>query len=308
MRSIKTYIDILKRKGFRYSLNEIWKQQRIHWIRSDYILALEYEDKVYRSLHKYKYVLKQTPQNKVIRENPFPDRIWVCWLQGFEHAPELVKRCIESIKKNSAGHEVVELYEENLSKYIIFPDYINAKYKKGQISKTHFSDLIRINLLAEYGGVWIDSTIFLSAPLPNYIFQTKLFCFKSSLLSEEKRKGSNSFLAAEAQNKIILETRNLLYEYWRRNNFVKHYFIFHLFFTMVTEWDEINKKQWKDVPYHSNVNPHILLFELFDPYSEQRLNEIYTDSSIHKLTYKISPEIIAQSKGTFYERLIMGTI
>ncbi|MCL2246260.1 MAG: capsular polysaccharide synthesis protein [Lentimicrobiaceae bacterium] len=309
MRSIKTYLDILKRKGFRYSIHEFWKQiQRLHWIRDHHILAMEYEDKVYRLLHKYKYVLKQTPQNKAVSENPFPDKIWVCWLQGFEHAPELVKRCLESIRKNSAGREVIELNEENLSKYITFPDYINNKYKKGQITMTHFSDILRINLLAEYGGIWIDATVFLSAPLPDYIFQSPLFCFKNSLLSSGKGKASSWFIAAEAQNKILLETRSLLYEYWRRNNFLKHYFLFHLFFSIASESDEINKKQWKSIHYFNNLNPHVLQFELFDPYNEQRLNEIYAFSAVHKLNYKVSAELLARSEGTFYEKVIMGTI
>jgi len=307
MRPIGEYINILKKKGFRYSFNEFRKQvQRLHWIRDDHILASEYEDKMYRYLHKYKYILQQKSEDKDCSPNPFPDKIWVCWLQGHAHAPALVKKCIESIQKNSAGREVVEINEENLGTYITFPKHIEIKYKKGLITKTHFSDIIRIALLAEYGGIWIDATVFLSAPLPDYIFQYPLFCYKMSLFSNTKAKASSWFIAAKAQNKIILQTRELLYEYWRWENFLKHYFIFHLFFSIAIESDEENKKQWQSIPYYNNVNTHVLQFELLNQYDEKRLNEICAYASVHKLNYKIPADKIAQSQGTFYEKLVTG--
>ena len=30
----------------------------------------------------------------------------------------------------------------------------------GQITKTHLSDLLRLELLIRYGGTWIDATVF----------------------------------------------------------------------------------------------------------------------------------------------------
>lgn len=42
-------------------------------------------------------------------------RIWFCWLQGMENAPELVKVCYESLCKNINDREIVVLTNENLS-------------------------------------------------------------------------------------------------------------------------------------------------------------------------------------------------
>jgi len=307
MRKINTYLDILKKKGFRYSFREFWKQiHRLHWIRNSSILKMEYEDKMYRYLHKYKYALQQKIEEKDGSINPFPNKIWVCWLQGFDNAPVLVKKCMESIKKNSAGREVIEINEENLSTFISFPDHIKTKYKKGKITRTHFSDIIRIALLAEYGGVWIDATVYLSAPLPDYIFQSPLFCYQSSLLTDGRIKASSWFIAAEAHQKIILETRNILYEYWKRKNFLKHYFLFHLLFSIVIESDEENTKQWQSISYHNNINTHVLQFELFNNYDKKRLKEIFAYASVHKLNYKIPADKIAASEGTYYEKLMAG--
>ena len=35
---------------------------------------------------------------------------------------------------------------------------IEEKFEKGKIGMAHFSDLLRISLLAKWGGMWIDST------------------------------------------------------------------------------------------------------------------------------------------------------
>lgn len=39
--------------------------------------------------------------------------------------------------------------------------------EKGNISNTQFSDILRINLLARYGGYWIDATCLLTQSTPN---------------------------------------------------------------------------------------------------------------------------------------------
>lgn len=41
--------------------------------------------------------------------------------------------------------------------------------EKGIITNTHFSDLLRIELLINHGGLWLDATTYLTGTLPNYI-------------------------------------------------------------------------------------------------------------------------------------------
>ena len=50
---------------------------------------------------------------------------------------------------------------------------------KGDYVNTHFSDILRIHLLAYYGGCWIDATCFQMAPIPLQILQSPLFLFRS---------------------------------------------------------------------------------------------------------------------------------
>ena len=50
--------------------------------------------------------------------------IWVCWFQGMEEAPELVKMCYKSLKKYNGYHDIFVLTDENIASYEKFPTYI----------------------------------------------------------------------------------------------------------------------------------------------------------------------------------------
>lgn len=305
MRSFATYRDILKKKGFRYSFHEAWKKiQRFHFLRDENILSLQWEYKTYTHLKKkYTDVLNRPFQEKTETPNPYPDKIWVAWLQGEENAPALVKKCIASVRQHSAGREVILITEKNISQYVTFPEYIQKKKAKGIIFNTHYSDLLRIFLLAQYGGIWIDSTVYLTAPLPAYILQAPLFCYKSSYLSPGKIKASNWFIAAERNNEIIVRTKELLLEYWKRENYLKHYFIFHFLFAIAIDTIPRLTEQWKAVPYFSNVEPHTLSFELTAPFDEKRWEQIKMLSPVHKLTYKLKPEQ-TERENTFLQMIL----
>ena len=66
MRSLATYRDILKKKGFRYSFHEAWKKiQRFHLLRDENILNLQWEYKTYTYLKKkYTDVLNRPFQER----------------------------------------------------------------------------------------------------------------------------------------------------------------------------------------------------------------------------------------------------
>lgn len=304
MRSLATYWNILTKRGLRYSIHEVWKKiQRFHVITDDRVLYLQVEAKTYKRLKsKYAYVLHTPFEKEITTPNPYPDKIWIAWLQGEENAPDLVKKCIASIRKNSAGREVILITEKNMSQYVTFPEYIQKKKAQGLIFNTHFSDLLRLFLLAQYGGIWIDATVLLTAPIPDYILNAPLFCFKTPFGSE-KIKASNWLIAAERNHEIISRTKDLLLEYWKHESFLTHYFIFHYFFAITIDALPPLTRAWEAVPYFNNVNPHVLLHELYEPYTDQRWEQIKGISSVHKLTYKFTPEQSGR-KNTFLQQIL----
>lgn len=50
-------------------------------------------------------------------------------------------------------------YGKNYKDYVNMPDYIIRKQQSGEIDLTHFSDILRMMLLAQHGGIWMDSTL-----------------------------------------------------------------------------------------------------------------------------------------------------
>ncbi|CBL21499.1 Capsular polysaccharide synthesis protein [Ruminococcus sp. SR1/5] len=74
--------------------------------------------------------------------------------------------------------EVIELNENNLFEYVKLPDKIVNMWKQKKITNANFSDLCRIALLADYGGLWIDATVFLTGKIDEKILQSDIFSIK----------------------------------------------------------------------------------------------------------------------------------
>ena len=245
---------------------------------------------------KYKKFLKHySAQKQTYHE--YSNKIWWCWLQGEENAPELCKACLKSIRKNCPEHEIIVITEENYKDYVSFPDFIIEKYQKGLISKTHFSDLLRLQLLITHGGAWIDSTCYLSEK-PDFIFNTPLFVFQNKERGDNSIAASSWLISSEKNNPILLLTRDMIFDWWKKHNHLFHYFLLHFFFTMAAEF---YKDEWADIPFFSNLPCHIMQRELFNPFEPVRFEQIKKMSAVHKLTYKFKDKIL---NGTIYEKIL----
>ena len=133
-------------------------------------------------LNNYRYVLDNVPS--VESSDKYKNAIWILWFQGEKNAPELVKKCIESVRYFHSDKQVIVLDFESLKNYIEIPNYIQEKYEKGIIPHANFSDYVRLCLLAKYGGTWIDSTLLLTDKLPDYMLNSELFMVKKSYCFE----------------------------------------------------------------------------------------------------------------------------
>lgn len=95
-----------------------------------------------------------------------PDRIWVFWWQGMAHAPASVNACVNSVMSHAGKREVIVLTQDNVCDYAVFPDRTYKLLRDGAITLTHFSDLLRYNLLSHYGGLWLDASMYVVKQLP----------------------------------------------------------------------------------------------------------------------------------------------
>lgn len=231
-------------------------------------------------------------------------RIWFCWLQGMENAPELVNVCYESLCKNIKDREIVILTNENLSQYVHLPDYIERKHKKGIIPDAAFTDMLRLELLRKYGGTWIDATVFCTGSEGiKDLLDADLFVFQQTQKDNTHFTGMSSWMmSSAANNSFLMVVRDLLYEYWREKNCVVDYFLIHLFFCMMAER---HPEVVEEMARKGNRIPHYLQRRLADPYDKNWMEELKKHSKFHKLTYRISDK--AKRKGTFYDVVIRGS-
>lgn len=230
------------------------------------------------------------------------NKIWFCWLQGIDSAPYIVKKCYKSLKENITDRRIEVITSENYKKFVSFPDYIQLKIDNGTISKTHFSDLLRLELLVKYGGTWIDATVYCSGSnIPKYYLDSDLFLFQNLKpgLDGQATRISSWFITAKSNNKMLKLTRALLYEYWKKNSRLIDYFLFHDFFELAIE---AYPDEWKKVIPIENGMPHILLLRLFSKYNAEIWNATKAEIPFHKLTYKFD-ENKTKLKGTYFSKI-----
>lgn len=124
--------------------------------------------KKHASIMKYLKVYIDSYKSPVATEYKKPEEfiIWTMWWQGESKMPECIKMCCNSIRKNANGYKVVIITEDNYQNYIQIPGYIITKFKSGKMSTTHLSDIIRVNLLYAYGGLWIDGGMLVTKEIP----------------------------------------------------------------------------------------------------------------------------------------------
>jgi hypothetical protein len=147
--------------------------------------------------------------------------IWVCWWQGYDNAPELVQMCIQSIIRNIPT-DIAEFYfitMDNVGDYITLPQWIIDRYVNEQMSDTHLSDILRYGLLYRYGGMWIDATYVVTAPISRELLTGRSFYsvkMPGPVWWQDIAQGrwSANLLAGEAGNHVFQYLLNGLYAYW----------------------------------------------------------------------------------------------
>ena len=220
--------------------------------------------------------------------------IWVCWLQGRDHAPVLVQNCLKSIEKNCPqGWEVVVLTADNYGNYTDLPAIMTDKWKQGLITNTHFSDLLRIYALARHGGCWIDATCLMTAPIPQEIISSPLFLFHTH--GEFAYTYIQScFIRAQASQYVLRKWCASMKAYWEHEDRLINYFTLHLMFVALLHRDEQFAQAFSKVPVVSDEPMHLLLYEMMKgkDYSDHLMAQAREATFVQKLTYKFPAELL----------------
>lgn len=229
-------------------------------------------------------------------------KIWFCWLQGLDNAPQLIKTCLASQKRFIHGKEHIIITLETYKDYISLPSFFEEKFKNGKIPPALFSDLIRLELLIRYGGTWIDATVLCTGSnYPEDYLDCNLFMYQYVRPQNKTFAGiSNWFISAKSNNKLLLILRDMLYQYWKDYDCVLEYYIFHRFFSMIAkEYPE----EIAAMPKGYNPTPLWLGMRLNEKYDEKWMQQITSQCCFHKTTYRIKKQTY-KDKNSFYSQII----
>jgi hypothetical protein len=147
----------------------------------------------------------------MLQPESLPKIIWILWLQGIDKAPYVVQRCHESWVKLNPGWQVIFL-DERLLANVGSMDYTTGEVSG--ISRRHAADMLRLDLLANHGGVWIDATCFCMRPLDEWLLSKMESGFFAFDRPGWDRVMSSWFLAAEPENYLVSQMFTFMRTYW----------------------------------------------------------------------------------------------
>ena len=227
--------------------------------------------------------------------------IWQYWGQGIsrEKLPEVVQICFESVDKYAGDFKVIRLTDENIADYLSIPKEILDKRDSGLMKKVFFSDLLRVMLLASYGGIWLDATILMTGSFPREFMQGDHFCYQRDDQEPYKRIWENAFiyyycwrdkfqvrmlrsiLWAKKGSEMMTLLSDLLLHYWLHDEKSKEYFFFQILYNRLITGAY---QRLKPIVI-SDCTPHLLhavILGTLLPYSSQ---DALSKSNLHKLSY-----------------------
>jgi len=238
-------------------------------------------------------------------DNKTSNTIWVCWLQGEEHMPEIARICLASIRKHSNGHNVTILTEDNYSRFVNISSSTKSLYESGKIKPAHFADLIRINLLAQRGGVWLDATILLTAPLPEVWFKSDFHSIKTVDTGRfvSRCRWAVFALACKPGHKLFTIIADAFDEYLKHHDIFIDYFLFDHFIDSLYQENGNIRKTIDCIPLN-NPQIHTLNKILCSDFDDNEYKRLTYDTGIFKLnTRTYSSEELNSNPDSYYAYL-----
>jgi hypothetical protein len=221
-----------------------------------------------------------------------PRVLWTLWLQGWEQSPALVQACLRSWQLRNPTWTVRALTRENIGTYVDLAAAYPA-VDLDRIPAPALSDMIRVALLAEHGGVWADSTVFCVTPLDQWVDECSRTGFFAFCRPGPDRMVSSWFLASEPHHPLTTEWQDRVREYWRTHSTPDRYFWFHHLFADAYGESETFRQIWDATPKLPSDGPHY-----FVPYNARlagrmtqraRARVMSGAEPVYKLCHRVHP-------------------
>ena len=233
--------------------------------------------------------------------------IWMPWWQGEENMPDVVRIARKSVADSAVGYEVITISRDNIKDYIDIPDYIMEKFSKGYMSVIHLCDYIRVSLLSEYGGIWLDGTVFatgvISLSLLDYEFYSRHYKSTNRLVSNGRWSGY--FLVSGFKHSELFDGLRSYYDsYWKKHDRL----ITYLFLDYLIDFYYNRKASVKDVidsvPFN-NSQMKFLSSHLNIKFDTSEWARVCKETYLHKISVRSK---VSDDPNTYYNCLIKSIL
>lgn len=230
--------------------------------------------------------------------------IWTMWWQGIDNAPDIVRACIRALQKNNPDRKVIILTKRNYHKYVHINSKIIEYLNNGNITITHFSDILRSNLLYLYGGVWVDSTVWTTKKIKTSVFSHPFYTIKTEKYTNDPSHGrwTTFFMESQAESDLFNFVRKCFDTYCLKYNMFIDYILFDYFIALAFDNNENIRENISNVSKNNQKT-----FELINDINKPKksLNK-YIDSKtyLYKLTYKKDFKQKIYGNDTIYSSII----
>lgn len=280
--------------GYGPWLKFIWKGHITNWLWRNSLQRRitrnnafgEYKMHYLKKYAEFASKISTPSPTKDYKGNVNDEKIFTLWFQGEENAPEIVKKCLASIREKY-GDRFVVLTNETLSDYITLPEYIVKKWKEGKIVNANFSDIVRIELLYQHGGYWFDATDFLTGKIPETIEKTPFFMYVTSEIYFPHMFVQTCFMHGRKYDPLMGMWRTLVHEYWKREDMACEYFLVHMLLKLLVRENSEAKALFEKMPKLPMDPTHLLWSDFGNmPFNKDLYEEMCHEAFFQKCSYK----------------------
>lgn len=212
----------------------------------------------------FKKVIDEIEKYKILSSSETNKNIFIFWRQGYNNMPELVKLCYKRLKELYKDYNIHLISQENIDEYISIDENILIRLKQKRITLANFADYIRFKLVYEYGGFWVDSTVFFTKRVELFEFLNKYSFYSLNFPAAQQFicfenyccKWTAWFFGARKNSPICYAVFRFFEEYYGANKYQLGYFMidFCLFNFMMMG---IDNGALDNIPF-SDINPYYI--------------------------------------------------
>lgn len=171
--------------------------------------------------------------------------IFIYWHSGEANAPELVKICINSWRRQNPTWKIIILDETSIAEWTNLSDVTS---KNPALNVVAYSEVLRWRLIAQHGGAWADATLFCCRPLDDWLANDLspdgFFAFRT----QESHLYNSWFLAGTQTSSIAKAMEGELYRFYVIHGGYKYYWdikgVWRVYYWLEKGLGDLNQYFW----------------------------------------------------------------